>query len=668
MKIESQPIVIDPRDDADLPILVRLLSQHSYINHYHPLDYLNFVDQSTHKVFLTHPVFIFDKPERVSLKTGKIKKSGQYIAVYNPENIGSGHYGAVYPVLGTRKLNEGNLQFKTKTCEDKKRVVKTNALKFKPSTAMAICDAFVKEQAIGQAVTHMGYKYPVFSYNYHSFLLMKRQPGCTLKNLIDGLYDDPDRLSICERLQITIHLVNALYDQVHRYTDSSKNSPNTPLIHNDLKPENIMIDSDYTINIIDYGLAHYQTQTDPIAGTPQYLDPLLLSRNKSAQDTETDWYAMARIIAEFWGDQSGLHIKTLSDLNYRNTNNILVNLLKPISRLSHEEHQELYSTIESMLAFDPKKRPTRENALLIFKKILANRSKIENLKLLHIACTPTLEEITKETLIEVLKSPHAQEFLKAIKKAHNNLDNLIDKIKVDLFNLDEKTLVTLIGADPNFSWLPILTSSIENGCISQEMINAFTSHKLYITEEHLKIWILQIDDQGYELEWAKMCRSIYNACSKGEDFLKTLKVDNSFKSLFYCQYLVKKNQLQDDESNVRQILLHLYNLKCDSSNKMKINELLRSGSFSNTSFAKNILTSELFTQDQKFPSVTEDPHLTRLLRVLTKLNTNAPTKEQLFLLSQLTTLTSTHESLLAQSLFTPRTKETSDSKSLFFHK
>jgi serine/threonine-protein kinase len=69
------------------------------------------------------------------------------------------------------------------------------------------------------------------------------------------------------------------------------------VLHNDLKPTNIIVDEEGVLKIIDFGVAGaVHSRPNVIAGTPVYMSPEQIRAD--ALDVRTDVYALGVIAAE----------------------------------------------------------------------------------------------------------------------------------------------------------------------------------------------------------------------------------------------------------------------------------------------------------------------------------------------------------------------------------
>ena len=69
------------------------------------------------------------------------------------------------------------------------------------------------------------------------------------------------------------------------------------IVHRDLKPENLLLTTDSTIKIADFGLSCFTSPDEPlnmIAGTPGYIAPEIIS--KKPYDHKCDYWSLGVIL------------------------------------------------------------------------------------------------------------------------------------------------------------------------------------------------------------------------------------------------------------------------------------------------------------------------------------------------------------------------------------
>jgi len=147
--------------------------------------------------------------------------------------------------------------------------------------------AVLKEEArIAMSLTH---KHIVRLYNFEKidtnyFLVMEYVPGCSVRDVLiqDGPFPE-------DSVKLIIHSCASAVAYAHEHS----------VVHQDLKPDNILISDEGLIKIIDFGLACLsgdKSKYGPISGTPFYMSPE--QKNAEPVDPRTDIYSLGIITYE----------------------------------------------------------------------------------------------------------------------------------------------------------------------------------------------------------------------------------------------------------------------------------------------------------------------------------------------------------------------------------
>lgn len=371
----------------------------------------------------------FRKPPE-TLKPEKRALNYHYYAVVEDHACGAGAFGCVRPVLGVWKIGHGTATYKVKPSEKKQRFLKS--LFFKKPVEMAqeqaiqegkksplnlylikqqviknAINSFIHEQQITNLIPHMSAPYPLIETEDGVHFLMRKQRGMTLETWITWMEQNPQGLTLIQRLLLCINLYEALETQVHAITLRINAENHAPLIHRDIKPTNIMVRNKYlslSSKIIDYGLSDYRgyLSATPV-GTPLYMDPQLLEQNAAAQESD-DLFGIAVICMQIWGDKQRHNIQTWDELRLKNRQMQFKGLFSKMTNCSAEQKIAITSILQHSTHFKREDRWTNRtiiNAylnqlLLAYERLKTNNLALKTRLVALQASLPNYKELTKK--------------------------------------------------------------------------------------------------------------------------------------------------------------------------------------------------------------------------------------------------------------------------------
>jgi len=184
------------------------------------------------------------------------------------------------------------------------------------------------------------------------FIEMEYLEGRTLRSLIS----EQNKISERDILNIASQLVKALNYAHNVKIKSPSGEMITGILHRDIKPENIMISSDKTVKLMDFGAAKplnltSNTMQGMIVGTFHYMSPEQLDGKKL--DPRSDFFSMGIVLYELFAGQKPFSsdklvtlISTIKSVRYKS----LRKARPAISMLTEE-------LIDKLLSRKPGNRP-----------------------------------------------------------------------------------------------------------------------------------------------------------------------------------------------------------------------------------------------------------------------------------------------------------------------
>lgn len=549
-------VIIDPRDPNNVDAIKCIpLNDVDEIHAYVPyLSNKKTTEGDPIEYVFTHNLMPVDKSD---------DKTADYLAVFSPNHRGDGVNGSVFDINCMWKIEGEQYECNTKSNITKQRVIKIADLTTNYASNQKLICNYQAEQEIGQWTPQMGLKYPPTIHQHSVSLLLRKQHGETLDKLIDKLHQNPTLLSVTDRLQITINLLQQFHTQISGVKLPCNRAVKPHIIHQDIKPANIIyngkripgLQHKNPINYIDYGYAipsNRDVRHLGVSGTPNWMDPYrYITQGEDRPSKISDLGSLARVIADLWGDMSRYNKVNNAEFEFNLEENITSNLCEQISELSENERNKLVKTIRTMTNFEMEDRLKHEEALATFKNILSER-----IAFLKMKANGRLGLLSPDLLMEMLKSPMCPQLIKRFKSEPQHLPSLLEKIKPRLAQLDAQTIRDLKTNGFDFSKQVITLADINTNDYSPELIALLIESGATLEPNLLEAWFYH-NRRDDKLRWATICRVLYQLTPNPEQVITPAKADNSFESEFHTRYLTKSHTANDEETNVRLLKRHL---------------------------------------------------------------------------------------------------------------
>jgi serine/threonine protein kinase len=142
------------------------------------------------------------------------------------------------------------------------------------------------------------------------------------------------------------------------------------IVHRDIKPDNMMIDTEGTLKIMDFGLAKYHlegdqsmTSTGAVMGSPKYMSPEQINDSKEV-DERSDIYSLGMVLFQFITGKAPYNHSTATATLMAHLNESVPSIAADRPDLSAGQIEAMDALIASMTAKDREQRLASASVLV----------------------------------------------------------------------------------------------------------------------------------------------------------------------------------------------------------------------------------------------------------------------------------------------------------------
>ncbi|KAG0237915.1 G2-specific serine/threonine protein kinase [Actinomortierella wolfii] len=238
-----------------------------------------------------------------------------------------------------------------------------------------------------------------------------------------------------------------------------------PVLHRDLKPDNVFLMSKWCVKLGDFGLSRSLTNprhafAQTFVGTPYYMSPELIS--EASYGPKSDIWSLGCIIYELCALEPPFLAKSQASLATKIRQGI-------VPRLPSQYSTELSEVIRAMLRVDPSRRPSTQD-LLDYKRIKLLKMDLDNQQNAAKidADRHAIEMAKRELLAKEQRLHHAQQLLETKDAQLQARENWCDRREAELKQREELIQVKMIEMEAKWEEIQALEKQLQQQLQQQQ--------------------------------------------------------------------------------------------------------------------------------------------------------------------------------------------------------